>query len=305
MSALDTLNEFDLDSIPNLDTAVLGALELFSGTPLPQINIPYKRPLIVGSGNAELTGRILFNTTDAVFADESSYKKLLETISEIDGAVVISASGGKHAVEIGQTLEGRGLSAMLLTTNPNPLSREYFADENIIVFPKNREPYTYNTSTYLGMILSRTGENPDDIREFIEANLLDDLTEKLALYNAYTFVLPAEYAHLRAMLRTKFDELFGTKVVGRFFIEEEMKHAKTVIPDGNELFINFTSTSYTSSNNEINLPVMNGYAGMMATTYYVVGLIQEVKHPYFKENIVDYTKESSRVFGQEINPIVE
>jgi len=96
--AINTLNTFTIDNIPNLDVAVIGALDLFSATALPKINInAYQKPLIVGSGNAEATGRIMFRNNDAVFASESDYESKLENISTIDGVVIISASGGKHA----------------------------------------------------------------------------------------------------------------------------------------------------------------------------------------------------------------
>ena len=65
---IDVLNTFTIDTIPDLDVAVLGALELFQKEKLPRIEISYKRPLVVGSGNAEATGRIIFEDTDAVFA---------------------------------------------------------------------------------------------------------------------------------------------------------------------------------------------------------------------------------------------
>ena len=48
------LQNFTIDSLPDLDTAVLGALELFIQIPVPRIDMTkFKRPLVVGSGNAE------------------------------------------------------------------------------------------------------------------------------------------------------------------------------------------------------------------------------------------------------------
>ena len=35
---IEILNSFGLENIPDLDVAVLGALELFEGIPLPEIN---------------------------------------------------------------------------------------------------------------------------------------------------------------------------------------------------------------------------------------------------------------------------
>lgn len=304
MSAIDTLKTFTEDTLPDLDVAVIGALELFSGVNLPPIDLPLKRPLVIGSGNAEYAGRIIFKDADAVFASESTFEDRLASIPDIDGAVLISASGSKHAITIGKKLKEVGVKAWLLTNNPDAPAREYFDQDKFLVFPKNREPYTYNTSTYLGMILARTRENPDTIRAFIETHLSDDLIPSFSARPAFTFILPGQFGELRAMLRTKFDELFGPKLVGRFFTPEEFKHAKSVIKDPDELFINF-SDSPTGQENELKLSLPEGYGAALAMTYYVVGLIQRSKPPYFKENIVRYTKEASAIFGTDIKPIVD
>lgn len=304
MSALDTLKTFTANTLPDLDVAVLGALELFANAPLPQIDLPLKRPLVIGSGNAEYAGRIIFKDADAVFASESTFEDRLASIPDIDGAVLISASGSKHAVTIGKKLKDVGVKAWLLTNNPAAPAQESFDPDKFLVFPKNREPYTYNTSTYLGLILARTRENPNTTRAFIETHLSDDLIPSFAGRQAFTFILPSQYGELRAMLRTKFDELFGPKLVGRFFTPEEFKHAKSVIKDPDELFINF-SDSPTGQENELKLSLPDGYGAALSVSYYVVGLIQRSKPPYFKENIGRYCEEASAVFGTDINPIVD
>ncbi len=304
MSALDTLKTFTESTLPDLDVAVMGALELFANAQLPQIDLPLKRPLVIGSGNAEYVGRILFKDFDAVFASESSYEDSLARISDIDGAVLISASGSKHALMIGKKLKDIGVKAWLLTNNSEAPAREYIDPDKFLVFPKNREPYTYNTSTYLGLILAKTRENPDTIRAFIETHISDDLVPSFSARPAFTFILPGQYSDLRHMLRTKFDELFGPKLVGRFFTTEEFKHAKSVVKDPDELFINF-SDSPTGQANELRLSLPEGYGAALAVTYYVVGLIQRSKAPYFKENIARYTEEASAIFGTEIKSIVE
>src|SRR3989338_9941614 len=65
---LKIMRSFDIKTIPELDTCVLGALELFNSEKIPKISIKYQRPLVVGSGNAEATARIIFLDKDAVFA---------------------------------------------------------------------------------------------------------------------------------------------------------------------------------------------------------------------------------------------
>ncbi|MEX2340907.1 MAG: hypothetical protein WD605_01145 [Candidatus Paceibacterota bacterium] len=304
MTEAETLQSFTIENLPDLDVVVMGALELFEGAELPDTTVPFRRPLVIGSAGAETVGRILFNQSDAVFASESNFESAFDRVPEIDGAVLISASGGKHAVELARKLKERGLPAVLFTSNPEASAMEYFEAKAVRLFPKNREPYTYNTSTYLGMILADTGEKAGEIKRFIATHFADDLVPTLSSSTAFTFILPGEFAELRSMLRTKFDELFGPKLVGRFFTTEEVKHAKTVIADDNELFLNFTGRPLGQSK-ELALSLPERYAGALAATYFVVGLIQRSQPPYFKNNIVRYSEEASAIFGQSIEPIVD
>lgn len=146
------LENFSLDDLPDLDVAVLGALELFQKEKLPRLDLKnrFRRPLVVGAGNAEATGRIIFQDFDAVFASESDFEDKLKNIPAVDGVIIISASGGKHAPLISKRAREFGKTVILITNNPSAPAKEFVANENVLVFPKNREPYTYNTSTYMG-----------------------------------------------------------------------------------------------------------------------------------------------------------
>lgn len=307
---LETLKNFDIRSLPDLDVVTLGALELLHGTPLPQIDFEvFKRPLVVGSGNAAVTGKLLFSEVDAVFADESSYIDKLNNIDTLDGAVLISASGSKHAVEIAQELQRRSVPTMLLTNNPEAPAMEVVGSEHAHVFPKNREPYTYNTSTYMGMLLSKTGENPEELHEFILNDVKNALPANLGEYDAYYMTVPDKLTLVREMFVTKFDELFGPRLMGRIFTLEQTKHAKTVVPMEKELFISFGEKNedfgLRANRLYIPLPERVDFVAMMAIGYYVVGQIQKAKPAYFKGRVVEYCREISDVFGKEITPIVE
>jgi hypothetical protein len=169
------------------------------------------------------------------------------------------------------------------------------------VFPKNREPYTYNTSTYLSMILSDTGERAGGITKFIDSELAAFSPVNFSDFDAFTFVLPGAWSELRPMLRTKFDELFGSKVSGRIFTSEEFKHAKTVVPNERELFISIGLPAADIGREakwiEVPLPPNSGYGAAIATSYYLVGLIQQTQPAYCAA--------ASKTFGHEIKPIVE
>lgn len=94
------MQSFTLKNIPNLDVCVLGALELLQDSKIPKLRFPYKNPLVVGSGNAEATGKIIFENQGVISASESNFERKLKNIKKIDGVVLTSASGGKHAPRI-------------------------------------------------------------------------------------------------------------------------------------------------------------------------------------------------------------
>jgi len=306
---IDTLNTFTLDTIPDLDIAVLGALELFQKEKLPELDIKkYKRPLVVGSGNAEATGRIIFEDIDAVFASESNFESKLKHIPDIDGVILISASGGKHAPIIAKYAKDIGKSVILITNNPNAEAAKFIEDDKIFVFPKNREPYTYNTSTYMGMILGKTNEDPEKIQKFIQQQI-DTLTfPDFSQYDKYFLITPPKFSGIIRMLQVKFIELFGRRLARDVETNEYMKHAVTVVPSG-ELFVSFgeENTMWGEPDQRLHVPLPEnaGYATMMAIGYYVIAQIQKQHPPYFKENIALYVEKASKVFGSEIKVIVE
>jgi hypothetical protein len=307
---VEQLRQFSLDTLPDLDVVTLGALEMLSGATLPVVDFKqFKRPLVVGSGNAAVAGKLIFDDVDAVFADESSYIQKLATIDSIDGAFLISASGGKHAITIAEDLKKKNIKAVLLTNNPSAPAKEIVGSEHTFVFPKNREPYTYNTSTYMGMLLSKTFEDAQLVQTFIEHTLKPLIPNTFASYNAFYFIVPERFTEVREMFETKFNELFGPKLMARVFTLEQTKHAKTVIPIDGELFVSFgvENTTFGKPENRLFVPLPEeaDYVAMMAIGYVLVGHIQKQLPPYYKERIVAYCAETSASFGSLISPIVE
>ncbi len=311
-SNITTMENFDINSLPDLDTVVMAALELFEQVKLPKIDLShYKHPLIVGSGNAEATGRIIFNDLDAVFASESNFEDKLKNISEIDGVVLISASGGKHAPLIAKKATEMGKHVTLITnTKDSPAGEELDGkhDYDSYVLPKNREPYTYNTSTYMGMILGKTGEDPAQIKEFIEQYTSKIDWPDFSKFDKYYLIVPPEFAGIIRMLQVKFIELFGRNIARDVETSEYVRHATTVA-SSNEMFISFGKPNDTwgKQENRLHIPLPDNaqYGAMMAIGYYTVSQIQKAHPQYFKDNIAKYTEEVSKIFGQEIKPIVE
>ena len=312
---LKILETFDINTLPSLSVAALGALEKFSEEFPPELNISAfgKRPLVVGSVNALTTGRILFRDIDAEFADEGNYKEKLPKVKDIDSVVIISSSGGKHSVEIARYFKERFKSSnfpvWLLTNNERALSQKFIDDNKVIVFPKNREPYTYNTSTYLGMIFSQTKENPEEIYNFIIDNVASRIPDNFDEYDAIYCIIPQKFHLAKDMFLSKFDELFGARISGRVFSFDQTEHAKTVVSSEKELFVSFgeENTTFGTPKRRLYIPLPSNvsYAGMIAIGYFVIGKIQEQHPQYFKENIVLYAKRVSEMFNQDIQPIVE
>lgn len=307
---IDILNSFGIDSLPDLDTAVLGALELFAGRKLPRIDVSrFRRPLVVGSGNAEATGRILFDKADAVFASESTIDDRLQHIPAIDEVIIVSASGGKHAPIIARKAYEAGKHVTLITNTPDsPTQKELSAsDLTIHIFPKNREPYTYNTSTYMGMILGTTGEDPTAIRRFIESEIAPLALPDFSQCTKYYLIVPPQFAGIIRMLQVKFIELFGRTIARDVETSEYVRHATTVAPS-DELFIAFgePNTTWGKPENRLYVPLPDeaDYGAMMAVGYYLVAQIQKAQPPHFKDNIAAYCQFVSGIFGEEIKPIV-
>lgn len=306
----DQLDSFTLDKLPTLDTAVLGALELLADSQLPQLDTSqFKRPLVVGSGNAEATGRIIFRGTDAVFASESSFKEQLAKVKDVDQVVIVSASGAKHAPVIAEQALAAAKPVTLITTTANSPTEQQFAEAGLttLVYPKNREPYTYNTSTYMAMMQGAQPENIENIQQHINQLAASLAKPDLSNYQKFYLIVPPGFEGIIRMLQVKFIELFGRQVARDVETSQYVSHATTVVPS-DELFISFGSDNNTWGRPEdrwqVPLPDEAGYVAMMAVSYYVVGLIQQSQPPYFADNIAEYCQFISGIFGQDIQPIV-
>ena len=308
---IDTLKSFDLENIPDLEVAVMGALELFQSVEIPKLKTDgYRRPLVVGSGNAEATGKIIFRDMDAIFASESNFEDKLKSIKDIDGVVLISASGEKHAPIIAKKAKELGKRVTLITNTPNSSAKKELdlGQDEEFVFPKNREPYTYNTSTYLGMILAYTGEDPKKLYDFILNKVATMDFSKMGEFEKFYMIVPNQFSEVIRMLHVKFIELFGRNIARDIETSEYVPHATTVNPT-KELFISFGSENKTWGEPEnrmtIPMPEDANYGAMMVVGYFVVSQIQKRHKQYFKENIAEYVKQVSEVFGHELKAIVE
>jgi len=283
--------------IINLDQAIINALEFFKKTPPQKINLKNKKfPFVVGSGNAYNTAHILFAQTPAIIASESNFKKILSSYRSLikkglsKEAVIISASGEKDSIWETELAKKMGLKTTLITASKDS-SAGKVADK-VETFKKLPEPYTYNVSTYMAMILASTGEKAEYILNHInKLKLPKDFKD----YQSYSFILPDKYQSIAPMLEIKQRELFGSKLNIKSFSQGEARHAKYIIPWKKELVISVGEKNIyfgdKDSRWDISLPKNHDYAYIFSLTYYIIGKIQETKPDYFKQNIKKYCQD--------------
>ena len=305
----EVLDTFREDTLPDLDAVVFAALEYYEEHP-SRVKIPAldEKFVVLGSQGAYTTGQLLYRGEDAVFGDESTYPDVLATHADRDVVVVISASGEKHAPEMVRYAIEEGYEVYLLTTNKKSRAADILDKEHVVVFPKLREPYTYNVSTYMGMLLAQSGEKAGAIKRNLE-ELLPALPETFLSFDAFCFIIPPQYEAMRGLFLAKFDELFGPKITARVYTTEQIHHAKTVVPSATECFISFgeRNKEYGTGDTRVHIPLResSGVVDLMAIGYAVIGEIQKQLPPYFKDNIERYVKEASRRFDSDIKVIVE
>jgi len=290
-------------NLPNLNETVLAALDFLAENKPPHLNpSKFSFPLVVGSGNAYHTAQIIFSGRPAIIANESnfrpltaSYRKLIKNKS-ISEAIIISASGEKDSIWETKLAKKLGLKTILMTCSPQSTAAK-IADR-VIAYRKLPEPYTYNVSTYLGIILSVTGEDPKKIKQAIQKI---KLAKNFTNYPAYAFILPDEAGTVAPMLEIKRHELFGAHLSIRAFSSGEARHAKFVNAWDKELVISFGKNKYFGDSKhrlEITLPG-GAKAGMiMAIGYYLIGLLQAAKTPYYKKNIAKFCQNGPKAYGE-------
>lgn len=284
--------------IPDLHEVVLRALDLHASYEIPRLQFaPASTRLVIASGNALPTGQVVFSDEPAIFSDEGQYSAALDRYPFIDSAVVVSASGEKHAPVIISDLLARGLSPYLITCSPNSPAAVMLPPERVLATRSIQEPITYNTSTYMGMMLAKTREDTSSIKHHLLANVLPLITgfEK---FEAFYIMVPPHFELVAPMFITKFDELFGGRLTGRCYTTEQTLHAKTVVPWEKELFIGIGVNNEDFGLERLNIPLPDnaGYVAMMATGYFLIGHIQAQKPAWFKAHAVEYAARQKALF---------
>ncbi len=284
-----------------IDKTVISALKFLSekrndikkaGTEL-QTQLKHLKtiPLVAGSGNALVTAKILFKNQKAFFASESDFDEKFKTIRPKD-VVIVSASGTRDAMSMFKQAKKANANVLLITNTKNsPLEKEAKDYPNFkkILFPAIKEPPTYNVSTYLGMIISQTQENPNQILDFI-----DKLEQKINFSilkenNKFFFVFPNQFVYLTEMAYTKMHELFGRQISFAAETPKSMRHGiDNLISDELFVFLGDKPNKFTKSQKtfHIPLPPKTNYAIAMAVLYYIMGKLQNM-YPFFGDKFAN------------------
>jgi hypothetical protein len=205
-------------------------------------------------------------------------------------------------------LKNNNLDTYLVTCSENSSAEKIIGKNKTLITKKIKEPYTYNTSTYLGWILAFTRENPSKIKKEIlkiEKKIKDF---DFGLYSGFLLGIRNEFELLEKLFNVKFVELFGRQISRDVYTFEELKHAVTVVPCKSELAIAFGGELFDFENDILEIPLNKNckMGEMMAIGYYVIGKIQEKHKQYFKENIGRYIKRLNKTsFGKGLKIIVE
>ena len=285
---------------PSLREVALHAVAHLSRREVPRLpRIPHCS-LIIGSGNAAATGKALYPAM--IHATESDYHEKLSAARHV---VLISASGAKHAPSIARQAREAEKRVLLITTNPDAPAKAYA--ERTIITPAVEEPYTYNTSTYAGMLAMLPEKH-----EWKQVHQLDKKSIRIIpgrKPRMITFILPARLAWLKDFILTKGDELFAPRIAFRAFTSEEVKHAKTIIPDKREYFILLTTPDRAVRillqerwQTRLILPEASKAVSLLMT-YVLIGRLQEAMPDWFGTHLPAYEKLLQNVFPEQANPL--
>lgn len=291
------------NKIPSLKDSLLLALNFFKEEKQSFPEKDFKKLfIVVGSGNAFNIAKLIFDKQAVIFSSESDFKKILKDYKElinknlIKEVVVISASGEKDSVWEIKEAKKLKLKTILFTCTKDSTAAG-LADE-VFVFNKIPEPYTYNISTYLGMLLAKENAKPENILKFIKTL---SFPKKFANYKAYSFILPDELEALASMIEIKGHELFGPRLSLRAFSYGQARHAKFVIPYDKELVISLGENKHFGlKENRWQIKGKKKFSPSLALAlcYFIVGMIQESKPAYFKNNIENYCNTGPLAYGK-------
>jgi hypothetical protein len=275
--------------IPPLSYYVRRALDFIGENRGFKLNLPEsRRTLVVGSGNAYWTGRLIYRLSDRKFSHAEEVQAIHHIDSEhedLGDVTIVSATGSRQVVDVAKYAMDKGLKVNSITCNPNSELKAALGERiNEILIPSISEPPTINTASYGMMLYGITGEGPKPITDFLQE--INAPSQGYATYDSFSTILPDSMLELGRMASWKMHEIFGRSRGTLGTNATQLIHGGAVRDSDRELFIGigvggkvFDRIRRVPPPEEkrhiVSLPAGFGPLGYFMTTYHIIGMIQE------------------------------
>jgi fructoselysine-6-P-deglycase FrlB-like protein len=224
----------------------------------------------MGSGSAGCVSKLFVEKFNGSALNISNYKRFFErTPKKIRVSIyIISASGGKDAINMAQFLKSKNLKANLITCNKDAPAKKFV--KKIFVFPTLKEPPTYNVSTYSSMIYWLFKDDIKKIKNLIKKIEIPNLRK----YKYIFFLASDKYDVIAEMASRKVAEtLEGIGSNGDGF--SNSVHGMLRQPNKKRLVF-CLNQKYPLKEDVYELNI-DSHLGLMLITYYIIGRNQTDK----------------------------
>jgi hypothetical protein len=283
------------EKIEKLDHYAIKTLESLPNWKYPELKIEKSgKNIFMGSGDAANTGKIFAQILGGRALNVCNYQIFFENEPNRDSDIyIVNASGGKDGLKMAKWLTERNWHPKLLTNNPEPPAGKYLRPEDIFVFPADKEPPTYNVSTYASMIYWLLKEDLPQIEDKIKNLEIPDLRK----YKFIFFMVQDKYETLGRMATRKIAEtLAGVGANGCGY--SNAVHGMLTQPNKDRLVF-CMNCKYEGSGDVYELNI-DSYLGLLLCIHYIVGKNQTDQD---SENILRNYMENAKRQGWEFNKV--
>lgn len=253
-----------------LDFYVIKTLNHLEKWGFPRLKIKkQEKNVFMGSGSAACVAKLFVEKFGGTALNISNYKRFFErALKKSFSIYIISASGGKDAINMAEFLKKRKLKANLITCNKNAPAKKLV--NKVFTFPCFKEPPTYNVSTYASMIYWLFGESVKKIKNTIKNIKVPNLRKHKYIF----FLADDKYDIIAEMVSRKTAEtLEGIGSNGDGF--SNSVHGMLRQPN-KERLVFCLNQKYPFKENVYELNI-DSYLALMLTTYYIIGKNQTDK----------------------------
>jgi hypothetical protein len=268
--------------IEKLDSYVIKTLDVIGSWEYPQVNITKSdKNVFMGSGSAVCVSQMFNYKFGGISLSADQYLAFLQNATEKEYNIyILSASGGKDAVNMAQACKDAGMQASLITCNQDAPCKDLVKE--MFVFPSFVDPPTYNVSTYFGMVYWLFKENPREARDFV----LKLKKINLRKFKSIFFVSDDLHAPIAKMATRKVGECLEN-IMANGEGQSQATHGVILQPNKHRLIIRL-NTNFPVNNSKFYDINIDSFLGLLASTYYLIG--QNQKNSDIKNTINNYSK---------------